>query len=70
MTVAPPIFPTRRARCRRCKHRWAPRVEAPRLCPACKARNWWTKRGELMRGRPKKHDASAPAAGALSKEDK
>ena len=29
--------------CRRCNHRWTPRVQNPRKCPACWSAKWQSK---------------------------
>lgn len=29
-----------RLRCKRCGHRWIPRLENPRMCPRCKSARW------------------------------
>jgi len=34
-----------RLRCKRCGHRWIPRIEIVRICPRCKSARWDTPRG-------------------------
>ena len=41
-------------KCKRCEHKWIPRVKDPKECPNCKSRDWKDNTNDDERGLEKK----------------